>query len=103
MDTLDAADVLGDALGLFGNEAQDDGEAHHEEGKQHWGQDTGDDADNDAGQLAQPCQPRVRRAKCVDIADSTDECDYMLCQLLSLQNKPMKLTWETPKQNQTRS
>ena len=60
-------------------ETEEDREQHHEHRKQRGGQDTGDDADHDVGERAQPREPLVRRAQRVDVRHDTDErnCEAM--------------------------
>ena len=59
----------------LGKETKNDGQEHHENGKQDRWQDTLEDTKADGGDLAEPCEPAVRLAESGDVGDDTNKCD----------------------------
>ena len=63
-----------DSLEL-GEQAEDDGEEHHEDSQTDGRENTGDDADHDIGEFAKPVEPSETNAELGDVRDDTDKRD----------------------------
>ena len=62
----------------MGEEAEDDGEQHHEVSEQNRREDTLQDTNDRRRQMAEPGEPVVGFTEVRDIRDDTDERDYNL-------------------------